>query len=88
MVPTSAKFIDKIIYEGFSIIALGATLNATLYWSGGRVFDDKMLLKYLELKYDGLHYILSLYSKKSFLTIASGVTPIGSAERAPDDISW
>jgi hypothetical protein len=26
--------------------------------------------------------------KKYFLTIASGATPIGSAERAPDDISW
>jgi hypothetical protein len=24
--------------------------------------------------------------EKSFLTIASGATPIGSAERAPDDI--
>jgi hypothetical protein len=47
-----------------------------------------MVLKYLELKYDGLHYILSLYSKKSFSTIALGATPIGSAERAPDDISW
>jgi hypothetical protein len=39
MAPTSAKFIDKTMYEGLSIIALGAT-------------------------------------------------PIGSAERAPDDISW
>jgi hypothetical protein len=45
-------------------------------------------LKYFELKYDGLHYILSLYSKKSFSTIASGATPIGSAEHAPDDIFW
>jgi hypothetical protein len=59
-----------------------------LNWSGGHVFDTRISLKYLELKYDGLHYILSLYLKKSFSTIASGATPIGSAERAPDDISW
>jgi hypothetical protein len=32
--------------------------------------------------------ILSLYSKMSFSSIDSGATPIGSAERAPDDISW
>jgi hypothetical protein len=32
----------------------------------GAYFDDRISLKYLELKYDGLHYILSLYSKKSF----------------------
>jgi hypothetical protein len=66
MAPTSAKFIDKIISEGFSIIASGATTFFADIWSGGRVFDDKMLLNYSELKYDGLHYILSLYSKKSF----------------------
>jgi hypothetical protein len=38
MMPTSAKFIDKIILEGFSIIALGATTfknikcNSLLKW--------------------------------------------------------
>jgi hypothetical protein len=38
MAPTSAKFIDKIIYEGFSIIALEATTindiecNSLLEW--------------------------------------------------------
>jgi hypothetical protein len=63
-------------------------MNATLYWSGGLVFDGRMLLKYLELKYDEPHYILSLYSETFFPTIASGATPIGIAERAPDDISW
>jgi hypothetical protein len=29
-----------------------------------------------------------ILEKKYFFTIASGATPIGSAERAPDDISW
>jgi hypothetical protein len=41
---------------------------------------------YFEIKYDELY--LSLYSKKYFSTIASGATSIGSAELAPDDISW
>jgi hypothetical protein len=53
-------------------------LNATSNWSDGHVFDDRLSLKYFELKYDGLHYILSLYSKKYFLTTASGATPIRS----------
>jgi hypothetical protein len=29
-------------------------LNATFNWSDGRVFDDRLSLKYFELKYDGL----------------------------------
>jgi hypothetical protein len=29
-----------------------------------------------------------ILEKNIFSTIASGATPIGSAERAPDDISW
>jgi hypothetical protein len=35
-------------------------------------FDDRISLKYLELEYDGLHYILSLYSKKSFFEYSLG----------------
>jgi hypothetical protein len=41
-------------------------LNATLYWSGGRVFNNKMILKYLELEYDGLHYIWAYTQKNIF----------------------
>jgi hypothetical protein len=38
MAPTNTKFIDKIIYQGFLIIALGATIikdiesNSLLEW--------------------------------------------------------
>jgi hypothetical protein len=78
--------------QRYSTIALGATTFDVLkhniyreYWLYTR---RKISLIYFELKYDGLHYILSLYSKKPFSTIASGATPIGSAERAPNDISW
>jgi hypothetical protein len=34
---------------------------------------------------DTLKETLSLYSNKNNSTIASGATPIGSADRAPDD---
>jgi hypothetical protein len=61
MAPTNAKTFDEIIPEGHSTIALGATtlkvLNTTSIWSNGCVFDDRLSLKYFELKYDGLHYI-------------------------------
>jgi hypothetical protein len=71
------RFIDKIIYEGFSIVALGATTfkngNCNFYTGVmDAYFDDRISLKYLDLKYDGLHYILSLYSKKSFFDYSLG----------------
>jgi hypothetical protein len=33
MVPTNAKFIEKVICEGFSIIALGATTFEDIEWN-------------------------------------------------------
>jgi hypothetical protein len=75
---------------GATIFKKGEYNHFLKWWIGIRrhdVLKSISKLKYLELESDGLHYILSLYSKKSFSTIASGATPIGSAERAPDDIS-
>jgi hypothetical protein len=47
--------------------------------------EDKSIskLKYFELKYDGLHSISSLYSKKSFSSIASGLLPSGALSAHP-----
>jgi hypothetical protein len=44
----------------------------------------KKIIYYLMIK--GATIYLSLYSKTRFLTIASRATPIGSADRAPDEI--
>jgi hypothetical protein len=63
-------------------------VNTISLWSGGHVFDNRLLLNYFEMKYDEQHYIWAYTWKNIFLTIASGATPVGSIERAPDDISW
>jgi hypothetical protein len=52
-------------------------------WARTRRYYKKSY--YLMIK--GVTIYLSLYSKTRFSTIASGATPIGSAGRAPDEIS-
>jgi hypothetical protein len=42
------------------------------FWSGGLVFDDKVLLKYLELKYDEPHYIFEPILEKIFFDYSLG----------------
>jgi hypothetical protein len=70
--------------KDFLIIALGAATFKDIEgnYFGELVFDDKMLLiisswnisklKYFELKYDALHYILSLHSEKVFFDYSLG----------------
>jgi hypothetical protein len=58
--------------ERFSIKALGAITSFADIRSGGLVFNDKRLLTDFELKYDGLHYILSIYSKNSSFDYSLG----------------
>jgi hypothetical protein len=84
MAPTNAEFIRRAMCEGFFITSLGGCYfqkisSGTLYCSGELVFVDKSIsscrtkkLKYFELKYDELHYLLSLYSKKSFFDYSLG----------------
>jgi hypothetical protein len=59
MAPTSARFIDKIIYEGLSIVALGATTfkNGKLQLLTGMMDAYSTTGYYIEIKYDELHYI-------------------------------
>jgi hypothetical protein len=56
--------------------------------------QEDILTKYLKVEVSRVEvwwttlYFWAYTRKKSSSTIASGATPIGSAERAPDDISW
>jgi hypothetical protein len=53
MAPTNAKFIERIICEGFLIIALGAVTFKNIEWNSlleWWISMTKMFLKYLELK--------------------------------------
>jgi hypothetical protein len=94
MAPTNAEFMKGIIHEEFLGIALGA-----LQWSSELELDDKAFLKVSWIEelwsssvssWSMTSYVISwAYTRKTLLsTIASGATPIGSAERAPDDIYW
>jgi hypothetical protein len=80
MAPTNAEFIRRTMCEEF-FTSLGGCYfqqisSGTLHFTGELVFVDKSIsscgtkkLKYFELKYDELHYLLSLYSKKSFFQL-------------------